>query len=62
MFIYQVIDSGMVSFLDVKNGAVSLSDLMEIYTYIEMKCDIQYNELKKAEKGDKHGNRTRINH
>lgn len=62
MFIYQVIDSGMVSFLDVKNGAVSLSDLVEMQAFLTMKSDIQYNEMKKAEKGGKHGNRSRINH
>lgn len=62
MFIYQVIDSGMVSFLDVKNGTVSLSDLVEMQAFLTMKSDIQYNEMKKAEKGGKHGNRSRINH
>lgn len=62
MFIYQVIDSGMVSFLDVKNGTVSLSDLVEMQTFLNMKSDIQYNEFKKVEKGGKHGNRSRINH
>lgn len=62
MFIYQVIDSGMVSFLDVKNGAVSLVDLIEMYTFLTMKSDIQYNEMKKAEKGGKHGNSSRVNH
>lgn len=62
MFIYQVIDSGMVSFLDVKNGAVSLADLVEMQTFLAMKSDIEYNEWQKAEKGGKHGNRSRINH
>lgn len=62
MFIYQAIDSGMVSFLDVKTGAVSLADLIDIYTYITIKSDIEYNEMKKAEKGGRHGNRSRINH
>lgn len=62
MFIYQVIDSGMVSFLDVKNGAVSLSDLVEMQTFLTMKSDIEYNEWKKAEKGGKHGNSSRTHH
>ena len=62
MFIYQVIDSGMVSFIDVKRGAVSLSDLIELYTYLTVKSDTEYNEIKKVEKGGRHGNRSRVNH
>ncbi len=59
MFIYQVIDSGMVSFLEVKNGAVSLADLVELYNFVSMKADIEYNAIKEAEKGGKNGNNPR---
>ena len=50
---YQVIDSGMVSFMDVKNGAVSLAELLEMSWFLEMKNDIEYVAMKKAEKGGK---------
>ena len=52
----------MVSFLDVKNGAVSLADLVEMQTFLTVKSDIQWNEYKKAEKGGKHGNSPRAHH
>ncbi|SHI61825.1 hypothetical protein SAMN02745671_01169 [Anaerovibrio lipolyticus DSM 3074] len=53
LFIYQVIDSGMVSYLDVKNGAVSLAELLNMLWYLEMKSDVEYTAIKKAEKGGK---------
>lgn len=54
----------MVSFLDVKNGAVSLADLVEMQTYLTMKYDIEWSEYKKAEKGGriKNGNSPRTNY
>lgn len=52
----------MVSFLDVKTGAVSLADLVEMQTFLTMKNDIEWNEMKKAEKGGRHGNSSRVNH
>lgn len=57
MFIYQAIDSGMVSFLDVKAGRVSLADIAEINHYLEMKADIEYASLEKA-KVKKRGRRS----
>ena len=56
MFIYQAIDSGMVSFLDVKAGRVSLADIAEINHYLSLKADVEYSSLEKA-KVKRHGRR-----
>lgn len=40
----------MVSFADVKNGTVSLSDLVGINHYLDMQSDIEYWSLKNSQK------------
>lgn len=45
IIIYRAIDSGMVSYLDVKNGAVSLADIVGIVHYLDMKSDIGYANM-----------------
>lgn len=52
IFIYRAIDSGMVSYLDVKHGAVSLADIIGIVHYLNMKSDVEYvNMHRDMEKG-----------
>lgn len=50
IFIYRAIESGMVSFAEVREGAVSLSDLVNMNTYLDMRSDIEYNAMKLAER------------
>lgn len=45
IFIYRAIDSGMVSYLDVKHGAVSLADIIGIVHYLDMKSDVEYANM-----------------
>lgn len=45
IFIYRAIDSGMVSYLDVKHGAVSLADIIGIVHYLNMKSDVEYANM-----------------
>ena len=52
IFIYRAIDSGMVSYLDVKHGAVSLADIIGIVHYLNMKSDVEYANIHRdMEKG-----------
>lgn len=50
IFIYRAIESGMVSFTEVRDGSVSLCDLVGINTYLDMRSDIEYNAMKVAER------------
>lgn len=56
MFIYKVVDSGMVSLTEVKNGDVTIAELVRISQYLDMKSDIEYANMPKtkARKGVKH--------
>lgn len=56
LFIYKAIDSGMVSFGDVKNGNVTIAELAKIAQYLAMKSDIEYANMPKtkARKGARH--------
>lgn len=52
IFIYRAIDSGMVSYLDVKHGEVSLADIISIVHYLDMKSDVEYANIHRdMEKG-----------
>lgn len=56
MFIYKVVDSGMVSFTEVKNGNITIAELAKIAQYLAMKSDIEYANMPKtkARKGAIH--------
>ena len=42
IFIYRAVESGMISLPDVTSGRVSLSEIVEINNYLDMKNDIEY--------------------
>lgn len=46
----------MVDFVSVKNGEISLADIVGLNHYLDMKSDIEYAAIKKAEKRGKRGN------
>lgn len=57
-FIYRVLDAGMVTMTELKSGMVTLSDLVGMTHYLDMKSDIEYANLKKYDKpegGGRHG-------
>ena len=45
----------MVSLPDVREGRVTLADLMEVNHYLEMKADIEHYSMDKAREEGKHG-------
>ena len=56
LFIYRAIDSGMVTLTEVKNGDVTIAELVRIAQYLDMKSDIEYANTPKtkARKGARH--------
>ncbi len=49
-FIYRVLDAGMVTMTELKSGLVTLSDLVGMTHYLDMKSDIEYANMTKHDK------------
>lgn len=48
----------MVNFLDVKQGNISLAEIVEINHFLDMKADIEYANMNNTKKGGKqYGNK-----
>jgi hypothetical protein len=56
IFIYRTIDAGMVSMTDVLNGNITLSEIVRVNHYLDMKQDIEFMANEEAMK---HGNSKR---